>query len=91
MFETVGNATSSITGQTAQRQKRIFIDQNSSTSSESSFIELRASTIHGYGVSPSPKSIEPDEESNIVERPDIEAHSNHHIVSSLKNKNLPSP
>ena len=93
VFDTVGNATRSImTGNTGQRQsEQIRIHEIQSTSSESSFIELRASTIHQYGVSPSTKDGEPDEESNIVERPDIEAHSNPHIVSSLKNNNLPSP
>ena len=86
VFETVGNATSSIAGQTAQKQQKIFIDQNGSTSSESSFSELRASTIHEYK-----DTDERDEESNIFEKPDPEASVGPQIVSSLKNNNLPSP
>ena len=77
VFDTVGNATRSIAANTAQRQSEyLMVQENDMTNSESSFSELRASTIHEYGRDLD----ERDEESNIVERPDNDANTGPQIV-----------
>ena len=88
VFDTVGNATRSVAGNTVRKPSEYLrVQENDLTNSESSFSELRASTIHEYG-----RDLEErEEESNIVERHDNDANTGAQIVSSLKNNNLPSP